>query len=66
MMGPTIRREPVRPPAPPPSPMDAIVARLARDGVRPTRAAILRAALADGHDPEFAELLARRAGGADD
>lgn len=65
MIGIGIRREPIRPPMPPPAPLDHVMATLARDGVRPTRAAILQAAIAEGYDPEFCSVLAHRAGGLD-
>jgi hypothetical protein len=61
MIAPTIRREPIRLPPPPPAPLDALLAELARAGTRPTRSAILAAALDAGCGPEFAATIARRA-----
>lgn len=61
MIAPTIRREPILVPPPPPAPLDALLAELARAGTRPTRASVLAAALDAGHGAEFAAALARRA-----
>lgn len=56
-----IRREPVQAPSPQPAPLDAVLLELARRGIRPTRAAVLAAALDAGCRPEFAATIARRA-----
>lgn len=61
MIAPTIRREPIPAPSPPPAPLDVVLAELARTGIRPTRSAVVAAALDAGHGAEFAAALARRA-----